>query len=1348
MIKIVGRDVLDPGPLAKADYLYGDFTGAFNYSWLNPRYTAGPLRGLDNAHEGVYLDNIVIGFAERGEMVSRANPNTTFVARPDIDPDTTITTGPYQLNIRTAENYGIPSANSPFLVVNGLGQTIDTNDRLVPGAVTLTAPAGRELSDGQTFTLTSDSGTATFEYVDSTIDENNDTLATAAKTNLVAGQSGTYIGIGQLGHNAVNNDNSLVAPGADVDIIELDLLAGDRVIVDVDAFNPDDNAIQPSPLDSVIRIFNENGTQIVSANDVPGPGDLDIRNYFFDPSVTFTAPQTGKFYVGISHSGNEFYNPNVMGSGFAPLRSPTFRQPTLSNNVIWPPLTPLEVSGTLQGGSYEVEITLNAGADPGDTVPVPFSALDTPERVANRLTRAINSAQAQSEFSVSAGPRENGRQIDLHGSNVMVANLVEGRDLESDDTLATANDTNAVIGRATTFRTRGVIGNQPDMVGSGLDVDIYRLEVQAGAQISVDVKALENGSTLAAAATLMDVSGTPLVVSTANPAAALDVPAFWRQIDPLTAGDRRESGLDPVIRYLAPETGTYYVAISARNNVTAGTLSSQSNIHFNPFEVGSGVLSGLYQNTGNYEAILTVGDGGIAAEVTDETVVGDGDVARPQGQLLIAANRILRSAEYGIRSDATRDADGYPFPGATANLPEINVNRLVPGVTITNNIIASSGTGGILISGNADVAGQQEGAVPFGRLINNTLVGLTDAPTGAGIGIEVSENSSPTLLNNIISQFETGIQVDATSSTTVVGGTLYHANTANTNTPAALGLGDFPLLVPGNETLFVDAATDNYYIAEQSLAIDSSVDSLPDRADLIDVRSQLNIPVSPILAPDFDVAGQLRIDDPNVQTPVGQGENVFKDRGALDRSDFTGPTANLVVPFDNAAGDRNPTEGDVATNEQSLSSFVIELSDRTLTGGAGINDESVGPNSLELRRSGRVLTEGIDYVFEYDPTNDLIRLSPIAGIWAPNESYVITFANSVEDLAGNALAPNQLSGATILTVTSGLGADYGDAPAPYPTLNADDGARHSLVENFFLGESVDADSDGEQATDANIDAHDDGVLLSGLIARDLVNLVTVSATGPGFLDAWIDWNQDGDWDDSGEQIFTRRGLNAGDNDLEFDVASNVPFGETFARFRFSSVGGLDPFGAALDGEVEDYRVVVGANPWHNQSNRLDVNNDGDIAPLDVLLIINELDSFVFADPVDGRLPLPSPEEEHFLDTSNDGFVSPIDALRIINHLDEQNRAAAAPLAASLPTFEPITVMTNSVADVRSKDAPARAEVFAELTEAEGPTDLPQRHTQNLQRNEITRRRLNPESSQQWDQLVDQAWDLDDDLFAG
>ena len=82
------------------------------------------------------------------------------------------------------------------------------------------------------------------------------------------------------------------------------------------------------------------------------------------------------------------------------------------------------------------------------------------------------------------------------------------------------------------------------------------------------------------------------------------------------------------------------------------------------------------------------------------------------------------------------------------------------------------------------------------------------------------------------------------------------------------------------------------------------------------------------------------------------------------------------------------------------------------------------------------------------------------------------------------------------------------------------------------------------------------------------------------LDAWIDFNQDGDWDDAGEQIFTNYNLGTsnGTQTLSFtvpqDTGGNIVYGTTYARFRLSTAGGLLPTGWPSDGEVEDYPVAV------------------------------------------------------------------------------------------------------------------------------------------------------------------------------
>ena len=55
---------------------------------------------------------------------------------------------------------------------------------------------------------------------------------------------------------------------------------------------------------------------------------------------------------------------------------------------------------------------------------------------------------------------------------------------------------------------------------------------------------------------------------------------------------------------------------------------------------------------------------------------------------------------------------------------------------------------------------------------------------------------------------------------------------------------------------------------------------------------------------------------------------------------------------------------------------------------------------------------------------------------------------AIKDLAGNILQPNRFDGSTAFTVALGSGYDFGDAPASYPVLKADNGARHEIVEGI------------------------------------------------------------------------------------------------------------------------------------------------------------------------------------------------------------------------------------------------------------------------------------------------------------
>lgn len=156
--------------------------------------------------------------------------------------------------------------------------------------------------------------------------------------------------------------------------------------------------------------------------------------------------------------------------------------------------------------------------------------------------------------------------------------------------------------------------------------------------------------------------------------------------------------------------------------------------------------------------------------------------------------------------------------------------------------------------------------------------------------------------------------------------------------------------------------------------------------------------------------------------------------------------------------------------------------------------------------------------------------------------------------------------------------DFGDAPNSYSTLQTSDGAWHRLGTPLFLGAGVDGDGDGAPSANATGDDvrgndDEDGVTLEALIPGSS-STVRVVASQRGRLDAFVDFNGDGDFADSGEKIFNSVTVAAGDNSLTFDVPAAALAGRTFARFRLSTAGGLS-FGArAEDGEVEDYSVQI------------------------------------------------------------------------------------------------------------------------------------------------------------------------------
>lgn len=159
-------------------------------------------------------------------------------------------------------------------------------------------------------------------------------------------------------------------------------------------------------------------------------------------------------------------------------------------------------------------------------------------------------------------------------------------------------------------------------------------------------------------------------------------------------------------------------------------------------------------------------------------------------------------------------------------------------------------------------------------------------------------------------------------------------------------------------------------------------------------------------------------------------------------------------------------------------------------------------------------------------------------------------------------------------------ADVADAPISY-------GNPTHTIAGIRLGSSADADAallnsasaDGDDLN--NTDDENGLTLTSPLALGGTASVPVVIQNGSGFLDAWFDWNSDGDFNDAGEQMTSSQAVAIGTVTLSIAVPVSAVAGQTFARFRVCTNNtALDscatPAGTVQSGEVEDYAVTLAA----------------------------------------------------------------------------------------------------------------------------------------------------------------------------
>lgn len=181
-----------------------------------------------------------------------------------------------------------------------------------------------------------------------------------------------------------------------------------------------------------------------------------------------------------------------------------------------------------------------------------------------------------------------------------------------------------------------------------------------------------------------------------------------------------------------------------------------------------------------------------------------------------------------------------------------------------------------------------------------------------------------------------------------------------------------------------------------------------------------------------------------------------------------------------------------------------------------------------------------------------------------------------------------LASSAALTVTATL-VDYGDTPAdglPAPNgavnITAYGTPSHTIVADLHIGNTPpDADASHQASSDASGDGADDNDITLPTLYQGGTTTIDVpvnqGSANAAYLQAWIDFDGDGDFLDAGEQIATDlqyAGGVSGTISLNVTVPITAITTQTYARFRWSTTQNLDSTTVASDGEVEDYAINI------------------------------------------------------------------------------------------------------------------------------------------------------------------------------
>ncbi len=770
-----------------------------------------------------------------------------------------------------------------------------------------------------------------------------------------------------VNHNGIYTANGVIGSETDVDFYKVELLAGDRLIVDVDTLDAVPASGQtpaiPEGPSTAIRVFDSQGIEVARTtrgaiaeylkpgSTVQNQNDSDTPNSR-DGFVDFTAIQSGTYYFAISSTGNENYDalnavgrvPGTGGTGDYRIAVDLLAPKSFVFSLDSHPLSPFgieEISGNINGTTVDGGAALPDGTGSAPSlVGSTFTISQIPDYlVPTRVGDAYRTVQPDGNrvtFEFTSGQN----RIVLANGNINVPILDVGPGDVNENGYRVPDIMRAIANAINGYLNNPALPNHEFSNGpDGRSGPVQRVKAQA-----------LGGS-------YGDNLGIDTITTRESPA----FPGFQTFPGPVAPGggfdfttgfghDRRESGNQTSI-------------------VPDGTFTDAR---------GTTELYVLIERAARIE---------LSPEAIQAGLKLSPDHSKPQ--FATESDQLL--TEFGVLLSAGASA-------AVLNNVVVNTHQ-----SVVRDESSLFGFGGRIDTVNPDV-NSKPGQV--------TLTGNTfeyDDERSTQIRDDLSWWAVPGInVVNTNPNLKTGLSTDLrTGPSNVRGGSAdFNFVVRPAGTPGQ-SPGNFIVSTFGD--ILENAAGNRFTPVQNAPIVDSAVDTVQENSAIANLKRTLGIPSGLIVAPARDNSGQLRADDPFSSPPGGVGANVFKDRGALDRADFVGPVAVLEFPLDNdAAGiDSDPTTGFLRLNSGTYDEFRIRLSDLGDASdpfvGTGIDDNTVVSSAIDgLRAPGatvtifendRLLTEGIDYTFSYDTTNDTVTLRPLAGIWRDDRSYRIGLNN-------------------------------------------------------------------------------------------------------------------------------------------------------------------------------------------------------------------------------------------------------------------------------------------------------------------------------------------------------------------